>query len=416
MISVQQAIDRILQDLHPLEAEAVPLVEALQRVLAEDLRAPFDLPPFANSAMDGYAVWAKDTAAASNQHPARLQVVGDIPAGAKALPVITPGRAVRITTGAPLPQGADAVVPVEHTSEPHDMSGSRLQAQVDILWPASVGDFVRGAGTDTAAGTVALRAGTCLRAAEIGLLAALGVADPQVHRQPAAGVLSTGSELVSVDHPLGPGTVHDANGPALAAAVRTAGGRVIALGIAPDDPDAVVRALDRGVEQGADLLVTSAGVSVGARDYVRTALERHGSLEFWRVNMRPGKPVAWGLYRKVPFFGLPGNPVSSQVAFELFVRPALLRLSGARTLHAGRLAVGMLHQAESDGRETYLRARVRRSGDGFTAELTGEQGSGVSSSMVQANALVIVPAGVTQVPPGASLEALPLASFWEHTD
>ena len=415
MISVQQAIDRILKDLQPLAAEPVPLEEALQRVLAEDLRAPFDLPPFANSAMDGYAVQANDTLEASPERPARLEVVGDIPAGAQALPNITQGRAARITTGAPLPQGADAVVPVEHTSEPQDMSGSRLQAQVDILQPARVGEYVRAPGGDVAAGTVALWAGTRLRAAEIGLLAALGAWIPQVHRQPAAGVLSTGSELVSADQRLGPGRVHDANGPALAAAVRTAGGRVIALGIAPDDPDAVVRALDRGVEQGADLLVTSAGVSVGARDYVRTALERHGSLEFWRVNMRPGKPVAWGFYRKVPFFGLPGNPVSAQVGFELFVRPALLRLSGARALQAGRLTVRMLHGAESDGRESYLRAHVQRAGDGFTAELTGEQGSGVSSSMVQANALVIVPAGVTQVPPAASLEALPLASFWEHT-
>jgi molybdopterin molybdotransferase len=178
----------------------------------------------------------------------------------------------------------------------------------------------------------------------------------------------------------------------------------------------VVAALDQAVEQGVDLLVTSAGVSVGARDYVRTALERHGSLEFWKVNMRPGKPVVWGHYRGIPFFGLPGNPVSAQVGFELFVRPALLKLAGARAVQAGRVPVRMLQAAESDGRETYLRALVHRSEEGFTAELTGEQGSGLSSSMVRANALVILPAGVTRVAPGTTLDALPLASFWEHTE
>lgn len=415
MISVEQAIDRILRDLKPLPPERIPLGVALGRVLAEDMRAPFDLPPFANSAMDGYAVRAADTASASDRGPVRLPVVGDIPAGAQAMPTLAPGQAARITTGAPLPPGADAVVPVEHTSEGRDMSGSRLAAQVEILRPVGAGAYVRPSGMDVAAGSLALKAGTRLRPAEIGLLAALGVAEPLVHRQPLAGVLSTGSELVAVEQPLGPGRVHDANGPALSAAVQSAGGRVLQLGIAPDDPRAVTEALDRAVGEGADLLIASAGVSVGARDYVRAALKQHGSLEFWTVNMRPGKPVAWGYYRRLPFFGLPGNPVSAQVGFELFVRPALLRLSGAVSLHPGRLPVRMLQPADSDGRETYLRACVRRSGEGFVAELTGEQGSGVSSSMVQANALVILPAGVSQVEPGATVEALPLASFWEHT-
>ena len=415
MITVEQAVERILMDLQPLPPEAVPLGAALGRVLAEEARALFDLPPFANSAMDGYAVRAADTAAASERHPVRLQVVGDIAAGAHVLPELIDGQAARITTGAPLPPAADAVVPVEHTSEAGDMSGSRLASQVDVLQPAAPGAYVRRRGTDVAAGSLAVEAGTVLRPAEIGLLAALGVAAPRVHRQALAGVLSTGSELVSAERPLEPGRVHDANGPALTAAVQAAGGRVLALGIAPDDPQAVAEALDRAVEQGVDLLVTSAGVSVGARDYVRTALERHGSLEFWKVNMRPGKPLAWGSYRHVPFFGLPGNPVSAQVGFEIFVRPALLRLAGARSLQVGRLAVRMLQPADSDGRESYLRALVRRSGAGFVAQLTGEQGSGVSSSMVQANALVILPAGVTRVEPGTTLEALPMAGFWEHT-
>jgi len=414
MISVEQAIQRILMDLKPLPPEAVPLSAALGRVLAEHARAPFDLPPFANSAMDGYAVLAADTANASHRDPRRLQVVGDIAAGAQALPELTRGQAARITTGAPLPPGADAVVPVEDTSDGGDMAGSRLAPQVDVLQPATPGAYVRRRGADVAAGSTAVEAGTLLRPAEIGLLAALGVAAPQVHRQPVVGVLSTGSELVSIDQPLGPGRVHDANGPALLAAVQAAGGRALSLGIAPDDPVAVAEALDRAVEQGVDLLLTSAGVSVGARDYVRTALERHGSLEFWKVNMRPGKPLAWGSYRRVPFFGLPGNPVSAQVGFEVFVRPALLRLAGARSLQIGRLAVRLLQPADSDGRESYLRARVRRSGGGFVAELTGEQGSGVSSSMVRANALLVLPAGVRRVEPGATLDALPLTGFWEQ--
>ncbi|MCJ7513535.1 MAG: molybdopterin molybdotransferase MoeA [Anaerolineales bacterium] len=414
MITVDQATERILAAIHPLPPERVPLGSALGRVLAEDVVAPFDLPPFANSAMDGYAVIAEDTLRAAAGHPARLAIVGDISAGASQLPSLLPGQAARITTGAPLPSGADAVVPVEHTSEPRDMAGSPLAASVDVLQPAMPDEYVRLPGMDISSGALAIEAGTVLRPAEIGLLAAMGVVSPLVRRQPLAGVLSTGSELVPVDQPLATGRIHDSNGPALAAAVLAAGGQVLSLGIAPDDPEIVASALDRGVQQGVDLLVTSAGVSVGARDYVRAAVERYGSIEFWQVNMRPGKPVAWGYYRGVPFFGLPGNPVSAQVGFEIFVRPALRRMAGTRALRPGRFPVRMLLAADSDGRESYLRAVVRQAEDGFVAELTGEQGSGVSSSMVRANALVIVPAGRMHVQAGSALEAMPLANFWEH--
>ena len=414
MISVEHALERILRDLLPLPSEPVPLRDALGRVLAETVRAPFDLPPFANSAMDGFAVLAADTLSAAQGHPVRLQIIGDIPAGAQSLPELKSGQAARITTGAPIPPGGDAVVPVEHTSEAGDMSGTQLGALIDIFEPAAVGAFVRKPGTDVPSGSLAVPAATRLRASELGLLAGLGVETPLVHRQPLAGVLSTGSELVGSNQPIVPGHVRDANGPALAAAVQAAGGRVLPLGIAPDDPLAVASALDHAVGQGVDLLVTSAGVSVGARDYVRMALEQNGTLEFWKVNMRPGKPLAWGHFRDVPFFGLPGNPVSAQVGFELFVRPALRRLSGCSTVFGGRLPVRMLQPVDSDGRESYLRAQVHREGNGFVAELTGEQGSGLSSSMVRANALVILPAGVLRADTGDMLEALPLSDFWEQ--
>ncbi len=416
MIDVDQALARILAAMRPLPSETVPLEGALGRVLAEDVKAAHDLPPFANSAMDGYAVLAEDTRGAGSDRPILLKVVSDIPAGAPDPGALQPGQAARITTGAPMPPGADAVVPVEHTIGQVDMAGTPLAAMVEIHQAASSGAYVRLSGADVRSGSLAVKAGTVLRAAEIGMLAALGVSKPVVHRKPLAGVLSTGSELLSADQPLSPGRIHDSNGPVLAAAVLAAGGTVARLGIAPDDPAAVIAALERGLEQHVDLLVTSAGVSVGARDYVRTAIERHGRLEFWQVNMRPGKPVAWGFYRGVPFFGLPGNPVSAQVGFEVFVRPALRRLCGMRSVRQEQVRVRMLHETTSDGRQSYLRAVVRREQNGFVARLTGEQGSGVMSSMVQANALVLVPAGQTEVISGEMLDAIPLANFWEQME
>jgi len=405
MLTVADALDRLLATLSPLGPEQVPLEEAFGRVLAEDLTAPHALPPFDNSAMDGFAVRAGDVQTAGESRPVVLRVVTDVSAGMVTQSAISRGEAARIMTGAILPQGADAVVPVEQTSSPQPMDGLPLPAEVSILARVAPGEHVRRAGRDVAAGRVALHARERLRPQDIGMLAALGQAQVSVFRRPLVGLLSTGSELVPAADVLGEGQIHDSNGPALAAAVRSAGGLVLTLDIARDDTDVVVERLDRASAAGVHLMVTSAGVSMGAYDCVRAALERHGRIDFWRVSMRPGKPLAFGEYRGMPTLGLPGNPVSALVAFELFVRPAIERLQGLRETRRQRLRVRLEEPVTSDGRESYLRCQVRWQEGELWAILTGSQGSGILSSLVLANALLIVPAGVRRAERGDRLEA-----------
>jgi molybdopterin molybdotransferase len=414
MISVEEALKLVLTDLQSVPRERVPLGRALGRVLGEQAVAPHALPPFANSAMDGFAARAADLQTATATSPVRLRVIGDLPAGSSERLIVKGGEAARITTGAPLPQGADCVVPVENTTEPRDMAAAPLPEHVLVVETVGPGDFVRRPGQDVESGALALESGTRLRPPEICLLAALGLDPVSVHRRPKVGVLSTGSELHAAGEGLGFGKIHDANGPSLCAAVEAAGAQPVSLGIAPDDSQAVIKALDRGAAEGLDVLVTSAGVSVGSRDYVRLAVERHGHIGFWRVNMRPGKPVVWGSYRGVPFFGLAGNPVSALVGFELFVRPALLALSGSRTVRKGRLTVQLGEAIESDGRESYLRAIVRQQEEGLRAWLTGDQGSGIISSLTAANALVILPSGMQRLEAGQRVEAIGLEGFWDR--
>ena len=414
MISVEEALKLVLTDLQSVPHERVPLGRALGRVLGEPAVAPHALPPFANSAMDGFAARAVDLQTAAATSPVRLRVIGDLPAGSSEKLTVKGGEAARITTGAPLPQGADCVVPVENTTEARDMAAAPLPEHVFVVETVGPGDFVRRPGQDVESGALALESGTRLGPPEIGLLAALGINPVSVHRRPKVGVLSTGSELLAAGEGLGFGKIHDANGPSLCAAVEAAGAQPVSLGIAPDDSQAVIEALDRGAAEGLDVLVTSAGVSVGSRDYVRLAVERHGHIGFWRVNMRPGKPVVWGSYRGVPFFGLAGNPVSALVGFELFVRPALLALSGARMVRKGRLIVQLGEAIESDGRESYLRAIVRQQEEGLWAWLTGDQGSGIISSLTAANALVILPSGTQRLGAGQRVEAIGLEGFWDR--
>jgi molybdopterin molybdotransferase len=405
MLTVSEALDRLLASLTPLGTERVALEDAWARVLAADLLASHPLPPFDNSAMDGFALRAEDVRAAADTSPVALRVVSDVSAGARGLGVIVRGEAARIMTGALLPDGADAVIPVESTDCPMPMDGQPLPAEVRAVRPVAAGDNVRRAGHDVAMGRVALRAGQRLRPQDIGMLAALGQAEVGVVRRPLVGLLSTGSELVPADRPLGEGQIHDANGPALSAAVRSAGGVVVPLGIAEDDIDAVVGRLDQAVQAGVHLMVTSAGVSMGAYDCVRAVLERHGRIDFWRVHVRPGKPLAFGEYRGMPTLGLPGNPVSAMVAFELFVRPAIDRLQGLKETQRQRLVVRLSEGIKTDGRQSYMRCRVRWAEGELWATLTGPQGSGILSSMVQANALLVIPSEVQRAEPGDRLEA-----------
>lgn len=405
LLSVEAALQRILTAVAVLDGEEVDTTTALGRVLAEDIVAPFDVPPFPNSAMDGYAVRAADTAGASPEHPVELRVIADVAAGATRAVIVEPGRASRIMTGAPLPPGADAVVPVEATDESWKQAERPLPERVHIFRPAAPQAHIRPAGEDIRQGETVLRTGARLRPQEIGVLAALGRPRVRVVRRPRIAILATGDELVEINAPLRPGQIHDANSYILAALVEWAGGLPLRLGIARDLLEDVRQKLHAGLVQGADLFLSSAGVSVGAYDIVKAVLEAEGELGFWRVNMRPGKPLAFARVGGVPFLGLPGNPVSAAVAFEVFARPAILKMGGRRELTRPRVEVMLDEPVRSDGRESYLRAVVTRREGRYHAVLTGPQSSGVLTSLVRANALLVIPAGVREVPAGATLWA-----------
>jgi molybdopterin molybdotransferase len=323
-----------------------------------------------------------------------LRVTGDISAGVQPGAPVAAGTAKRIMTGAPLPAGADAIVPVEDTDEWPRADGAPLPEAVAVRRAVAPGDYVRPAGQDVRAGEVVLAAGRVLRAADIGVLAALGRARVRVRRRPRVAILSTGDELVPVESRTGPAQIRNSNSYALAALVREAWGEPLDMGIARDDAQEVRARLRAAQAAGADLLLSSAGVSVGTRDVIREVLAEEGALDFWRVNVRPGKPLAFGHYGGLPFVGLPGNPVSAMVTFELLVRPALLKMGGRSGAERPRVAATLVAPLTSDGRESYLRAVVTRTAHGYQAELTGDQGSAIMTSLVKANALLVVPAGV----------------------
>lgn len=405
LLSVDQARERILSHFQPVTTETLPLAGCSQRVLAQDISATSDLPPFDNSSMDGFAIHAADVQDAGTESPSSLRVVADIPAGSQPTISLAPGESARIMTGAPLPDGADAVVPVEDTDFDNRDAGTPAPDRVQIFRPAKAGANVRPRGMDLSAGEVVLHTGRVLKPQDLGLLAMLGFADVSVYRKPRIALFSSGDELLPVDAPLEEGKIRDSNSYTLAALVEGAGNEVIRLGVAKDNPDSVRALLEKAVERNVDLIISSAGVSVGAFDFVKQVIETNGKMDFWRVNMRPGKPVAFGEYKQIMFIGLPGNPVSSFVGFEVFVRPALQRLSGALDGDRTTVRVRCEEQIDSDGRESYLRAQVHEADGSLIARLTGHQGSGNLHSLVQANALLIIPAGVKCVPAGQEVKA-----------
>lgn len=412
MWTVEEALEAILARVSPRSAVRVPLLEARGRVLAEDRFADVDNPPFDNSAVDGYAVRAADTQGASPERPVVLREVADVPAGTVAVVPVRAGECARVMTGAPMPEGADAMVMVEDTRR-EDEAG-QMASRVEILAPARPGDHVRRAGEDVRAGTRVLTAGTRIGAAEVAMLAAMGCAQPLCIRPPRVAVLSTGDELVEVTERPGPGQIRDSNAYALAALVAEAGAELHSRQRVPDN-EAATEAAFRAVAQEADVIVTSGGVSVGDRDHVKPVLERIGTLELWRVRMKPGKPIAVGRVGETLFFGLPGNPVSAMVTFELFVRPALWRMAGRADLERPRVRVRLTADvSHAPGRREYVRASVHWQDGLLWAEPTGAQGSGILSSMLGANALLIVPEESPGLRAGETAEAmildLPLSS------
>jgi molybdopterin molybdotransferase len=404
-MSVSEARQKLLDAFEPMRVETVALSQAAGRVLAENVIARYDLPPFSNSSMDGFAVRASDVANARPDQPVTLSVSDDIPAGQLSSSGLQPGQATRIMTGAPLPPGAEAVVPVEDTDFGVRPPGLAAPERVRIYRAARPGEYVRPQGQDVRAGEIVLSAQTYLRAQEIGFLAMLGQAWVKVYRRPRVALISTGDELVPIGEPLEPGKIHDSNTYILAGLVQKYGGEPLNLGIAVDREDSIRTKLQQACLAEVDLILSSAGVSVGAFDFVRQVVVENGELSFWRVNMRPGKPLAFGQYQNRSFIGLPGNPVSSFVTFEVFVRPALLKMGGYSEWGRSSRTVRLLEAVESDGRESYLRAIVLNDDGIWKARLTGHQGSGNLRSLVQANALLIVPFGVKSLPAGAELEA-----------
>jgi molybdopterin molybdotransferase len=368
-------------------------------------------------------VRAEDVARATAEHPATLRLLGEVAAGQVATRATGPGEGYRILTGAPLPPGADTVVPYEYTDgrgfggwRAGEAAGAAAaEREVRVFRAVERADNTRRAGEDQKRGEVVLRAGTLVRPAEVGVLASLGRTRVWVHRRPRVAVLSTGDEVVPVDQPLGPGQIRNANSWSLLALIRHYGGEPLDLGIAPDRPEAVRERLVEGVARGADLLLTSGGVSMGDRDVVKGLLQEEGEVAFWSLDLRPGKPLAFGSLRGVPLMGLPGNPVSSMVTFELFARPAILRLAGHRRLRKVQVeAIAQQAISNRSGRENFMRGALSRrpaQGDGaasggetpWQVRLTGEQGSGILTSMARANALVRVPKTRTRVEAGEAV-------------
>lgn len=406
-LTVGEALDRVLAGVQVLPAVTTPLLAALGQVLAEPIIAQDNLPPFANSAMDGYAVRAADLVQASHSRPVPLQVVADIAAGSVPDVVLQEGTTARIMTGAPLPAGADAVIPVEETNEAWRNPERPLPKAVEVYRPVQSGDYVRWPGEDMRAGSLVIPAGQLVRPQEIAVLAALGLAQVAVIRRPRVGVLATGDELIEIGEALRPGKIRNSNSYAQTAQLLSLGAIPVPLGIARDQEADVTARLQEGLAAGVDLFISSAGVSVGAYDVVKAVLERAGAIAFWRVRMRPGKPLAFGQYGGVPYLGLPGNPVSAMLSFERFGRPLILKMAGHRRLSRPERSVEMQEEIYSDGRESYLRAIISCGQDGrYQALTTGKQDSHLQTSLVRANGLVIVPEGVKYVPAGDHLTAL----------
>ncbi|HEX7393618.1 MAG TPA: gephyrin-like molybdotransferase Glp [Anaerolineaceae bacterium] len=409
LLSVSEARERILKHFSPLDLQEVSLENALGRVLFENISASIDLPTFSNSGMDGFAVRAADISQAATLLPVELTVVMDIPAGAAPKQVLGAGEAARIMTGAMLPEGADCIIPLENTDR-DGQSSAYLGQPIKIFRTAHIGEYVRTKGQDMSKGQLVLERGRRLEPQDIGLLATLGIVKVKVIRRPRVAILSSGDEIISPDAPLEPGKIRDSNSFMISALITQAGGEVLRLGVAHDILEAIRDLLDQAASYSVDLIITSAGVSVGAFDFVRTAVEKNGQLEFWRVNMRPGKPLSFGSYKGIPFVGLPGNPVSAYVGFEVFVRPALGRLSGLSNVDHPVTRVTLGEPIESDERESYLRASLKHENGQTVAYLTSHQGSGNLFSLVLANALLIVPSGVKSLPIGAEVDSWLLGS------
>jgi molybdopterin molybdotransferase len=395
MLAPERAAELVLERAAPLSAESVPLASALGRVLADDVRSTDDIPGFDNSAMDGFAVRAADTAGAASDQPVPLEITGESRAGQPAAIVLESGQAIRISTGALLPAGADAVVRLEDSRDEGDV--------VQVLGEVSPGKEVRRRGEDIRAGDLVLRHGAELGPAELGVLASVGVAEASCFRRPRVAVIATGDELVEPGVPLKPGEIRNTNRYAVPAQAVQAGAEVARVSVVGDDPDATLREIDEALDS--DVLVCCGGVSVGPHDHVKPALERLGVEEvFWGIALRPGHPTWFGVRGKTLVFGLPGNPVSAMVTFHLFVRPAIRALLGATARTRRAVAIMDEGYSKSPGRAHVVRCRLEARADGWHVRPTKAQGSHVLTSMLDAEAFAMLDVERGDVGPGERVE------------
>jgi molybdopterin molybdotransferase len=395
LVPVEEARERILSQIKPLQPLELPLQEAEGCVLADDVVAPTDIPDFASSAMDGFAVRSNDVAGATPDAPVVLRIVGRAPIGRPPEATVGGGEAIRIATGAPIPAGADTIVPIENCELDADT--------VRILVPSPEGKHIRPAGEDVKGGETILRAGRRIGAPELGLLATAGFSHPLVHPRPRVVVLSTGDELIPPGQVPEFGQVRDSNAYLLFGALREAGAVPVMAGIVRDEVDDLREAVFSHLVQ-ADAFVSSGGVSVGERDVVKAAFFRRGEMDFYKVAMQPGMPQGFGHVEGKPFFGLPGNPVSVFVSFEVFIRPALRKMMGRRQLLRPEVTATLDADITGPvGKTQFARVRVRRTKEGWVATPTGPRGSNLIATVTRANGLAIVPPGVGTAPAGSEV-------------
>jgi molybdopterin molybdotransferase len=418
MISVEEALAQILGKMHLLEEEEKPILEALGQVLSRDIASGIDVPQLTNSAMDGYAVRATDTKGATAGTPKVLKVIDTVAAGYVSRLNVTPGTAIRIMTGAPIPAGADAVVQFENTDEAErkGQSPKKTTGEIGVLEPVDLNMNVRLAGEDIKKGSVVFTKGTPVRPAAVGMLASIGIGKLWVTRRPIVAILSTGDELSDIGEPLPPGKIYNSNSYSIAALVLKYNGIPMLLGIGRDNEKDLTAKINQA--KSADMLITSGGVSMGDYDMVKNVLAKEGEIGFWTVRMKPGKPLAFGIIRgkdkagnvrEIPHLGLPGNPVSSMVTFEIYVRPSIFKMMGKNRMNKPVIDAIMEDTAKNtDGRRFYTRAIISRRDGKYYAHLTGDQGSGILTSMSLANGLAIVPEDVKKIGPGETIKVMML--------
>ncbi len=415
MISVEEALDKVLSNINVLDIEERPLMECLGQVLAEDVRSDINVPPLDNSGMDGYAVRAADIKGASQQTPCFLQVIDVVMAGGISKKTVEKGTAIRIMTGAPIPEGADTVVAFEDTDEAERKSKSEIKpSQIGIMVEEKPGANIRKAGESVSKGSLVLSRGTTIRPSEIGVIASIGFARIKVIRRPVVAILATGDEITSLGEPLKEGKIYNSNSYSVAAQVTRDGGIPKLLGIALDNEESVIDKINQGLD--ADLLITIGGVSMGDYDVVKNVLASQGEMVFWQVRSKPGKPLAFGFIRRnengskvkaLPHLGLAGNSVSSMVNYELFVRPAILKMMGKKKFSKPTIEAVMEDNIKNnDGRRVFARVIVEIKDGQYHARLTGNQGSGVLTSMTMANGFAIVPENKEQVKKGDKLQVM----------